>query len=79
MRHRLGLLGATTSLLLAAAVVVAGPAEARRNVGGFVPEVCVAPGNAVLGNPEPGPGAVQICFTDVPKGADVVIAVPKGK
>jgi hypothetical protein len=47
MRRRLGLLGGTTSLLVAAAVVTAAPAEAR-NIGGTVPEgsVCVYPGNS---------------------------------
>jgi len=63
MRHRLGLLGTTTSLLLAAAIVTAAPAEARRNVGGITGD-CVAPGAAVVEPHGPGLGAPCICVID---------------
>ena len=48
MRRRLGLLSVTTWLVLAGVVVTAAPAEARRNVGGSVPEgsICLSPGSA---------------------------------
>jgi|tagenome__1003787_1003787.scaffolds.fasta_scaffold20902306_1 hypothetical protein len=61
MRHRLGLLGTTTSLLLAAAVVTAAPAEARRNVGGIT-GTCVEPGAAVVEAHGTGLGAPCICI-----------------
>lgn len=63
MRHRLGLLGTVTSLALAAAVVTAAPAEARRNVGGITGE-CIQPGNAVVGPHGSGLGAPCICIVE---------------
>jgi hypothetical protein len=53
MRRRLGVLAGTTGLVLAASIVVAGPAEARRNVGGTLPEgsICVYPGGAQFQDP----------------------------
>jgi len=63
MKARLGRLGAVTSVLLATAVVLAAPAEARRNVGGAgpAPEICVLPGQTVLRSDGPGLGAICIC------------------
>jgi hypothetical protein len=63
MRHRLTLLGTATSLALAAAVVTAGPAEARRNLGGTSPDPssCVLPGEAVIRSDQPGLGTICIC------------------
>ena len=63
MRHRLGLLGTTVSLLLAAAVVTAAPAEARRNLGGSQPgaDICVLPGNAGIQSDQQGLGPVCVC------------------
>ena len=63
MRHRLGLVGTTASLLLAAAVVTAAPAEARRNVGGILGD-CVAPGAAVVEPHGLGLGAPCICIVE---------------
>ena len=62
-RRRLTLLGTATSLALAAAVVTAAPAEARRNVGGSGPaaSICVLPGKAELGSTGSGLGAICIC------------------
>ena len=71
MRHRLTLLGTATSLALAAAVVTAAPAEARRNVGGIASETCVAPGHAEIGNHGAGKGATCICVLDGITGAVV--------
>jgi hypothetical protein len=53
MRRRLGVLAGTTGFVLAATIVVAGPAEARRNVGGTVPQdsSCVYPGGAQFQDP----------------------------
>jgi hypothetical protein len=68
MRHRLALVGTATSIALAAAVVTAAPAEARRNLGGLTGE-CVAPGNAVIGTHGPGLGANCICIIDPATGA----------
>jgi hypothetical protein len=81
MRHRVGLLGTITSVLLAAAVVTAAPAEARRNVGGLIGEVCVPPGNAVpqVLDVGPGLGATCICITEVVNGRTVVVAGPNEK
>ena len=79
MRSRFGLVGTTTSLLLAAAVVTAAPAEARRNLGGLVGEECVAPGNAVpqtVNDPRPGVGATCICIINLSTGA---VDGPNGK
>ena len=63
MRYRLGLLGTATTLVLAAAVVTAGPAEARRNLGGSNPgaDICVLPGNAEVRSHHGGLGAICIC------------------
>ncbi len=63
VRRRLTLLGTATSLALAAAVVTAAPAEARRNVGGSEPDasICVLPGRAELGSTGSGLGAICIC------------------
>jgi hypothetical protein len=63
IRHRLTLLGTATSLALAAAVVTAAPAEARRNVGGSEPDasICVLPGKAELGSTGSGLGAICVC------------------
>jgi hypothetical protein len=57
MRRRLGVLAGTTWLLVTAAVVVAGPAEARRNIGGSLPagSTCVYPGGAQFQDSEPPP------------------------
>ena len=80
MRQRVGLLGTITSVLLAAAVVTAAPAEARRNVGGLVGEVCVPPGNAVphvIGDGRPGLGATCICVIETV--GNTVVAGPNGK
>jgi hypothetical protein len=77
MRHRLSVLGTATSFVLALAVVTAGPAEARRNVGGLVPETCVAPGNAVIGTHGPGLGATCICVIETI--GNTVTAGPNGK
>jgi hypothetical protein len=63
MRHRFGLLGTITSILLAAAVVTAAPAEARRNVGGILGD-CVPPGAAVVGPHGSGLGAPCICIVE---------------
>ena len=79
MRHRLGFLGATTSIVLAAAVVLAGPAEARRNVGGLVNEVCVPPGHAEIRTDGPGLGATCICITQEIGDTVTVIAGPNDK
>jgi hypothetical protein len=63
MRYRLGLLGTATTLVLAAAVVTAGPAEARRNLGGSEPgaDICVLPGNAGIQSDHKGLGAICVC------------------
>ena len=79
MRHRLALLGTATSFVLAVAVVTAGPAEARRNVGGLIGETCVAPGNAEIETNGPGLGATCICITEVVNRLTVVVAGPNGK
>jgi hypothetical protein len=79
MRQRLTLLGTATSLALAVTVVLAGPAEARRNVGGLVDEVCVPPGHAVVGSHGPGLGATCVCITSDVTGETVVVAGPNGK
>ena len=76
MTHRRALLGTATSFLLALAVVTAGPAEARRNVGGLDTEVCVAPGHAEIKAAGPGLGATCICVIDA-QGA--VVDGPNGK
>ena len=72
VRRRLTLLGTATSLALAAAVVTAAPAEARRNVGGSEPDasICVLPGRAELGSTGSGLGAICICVL-VPGGGAV--------
>jgi hypothetical protein len=64
VRPRLALLGTATAFVLAMTVATAAPAEARRNVGGLVPETCVAPGHAVIGNHGPGLGANCICIIE---------------
>ena len=48
MRGTFGRLAATTGVALALAVLVATPAEARRNVGGTVPAgaTCLSPGHS---------------------------------
>jgi hypothetical protein len=75
MPSRYGLVGTATSLLLAAAVVTAAPAEAR-NIGGF-DSVCVAPGGAVIGPHGPGLGANCICVV-VATNPSLVLAGPNG-
>ncbi len=77
VRRRLTLLGTATSLALAAAVVTAAPAEARRNVGGVAPETCIAPGHAEIGTHGPGKGATCICILDGITG--VVVAGPSDR
>ena len=77
MRHRVALLGTATSIVLAAAVVTAAPAEARRNVGGLVPETCVAPGHAVIRTDGPGLGPTCICVIEDIGGT--VVAGPNEK
>jgi len=79
VRQRIGLLGTLTSLVLAAAVVTAAPAEARRNVGGLVGETCVAPGHAELKPEGPGKGPTCVCVTEVVGREVVVVAGPNGK
>ena len=79
MRRRLGTLAGTTGLVLAATIMVAAPAEARRNVGGLVGEVCVPPGHAEIKPDGPGLGANCICITQDLIGGTVVIAGPNGK
>ena len=61
MRSRLARLGVVTSVVLTAAIVTAGPAEARRNLGGTGTESCVLPGQAVPRITGPGLGAICIC------------------
>jgi hypothetical protein len=78
MRHRLGLLGTVTSIMLAAAVVTAAPAEARRNVGGIAEQTCVPPGHAVIGTHGPGLGANCICVTEESDHTIIVVAGPNG-
>ncbi len=75
VRHRVGLLGTITPLLLAAAVVTAGSAEARRNVGGVGGE-CLAPNDAVVQNQGAGLGATCICVIEPNSGS--VLAGPNG-
>ena len=70
MRHRVALLGTATSIVLAAA-------EARRNVGGLVPETCVAPGHAVIRTDGPGLGPTCICVIEDIGGT--VVAGPNEK
>jgi hypothetical protein len=77
MRHRVALLGTVTSIALAAAVATAAPAEARRNVGGLVPETCVAPGHAQIKTNGPGLGATCVCVIEDAGGT--VTAGPNGK
>jgi hypothetical protein len=50
VRRTLGRLTATTGVALALAVMIATPADARRNVGGTVPadSFCLKPGAVVL-------------------------------
>ena len=70
MGRRLGALAGTTGILLAATIVAAAPAEARRNVGGTVPEgsVCVYPGN---GTPRSAQAAAVVpCICIVVPGVD---------
>jgi hypothetical protein len=64
MRRRLGVLAGTTGLVLAATIVGAAPAEARRNVGGTVPEgsTCVYPGSAQFQNPA-APALPCVCLS----------------
>jgi len=80
MRHRLTLLGTATSIALAAAVVTAAPAEARRNIGGSEPgaDICVMPGAVEYGSTggERGLGAVCVCV--VAPGSNTVRNVGKG-
>jgi len=65
MRRILGLFGTTISLLVAAAVVSAAPAQAR-NIGGSVPEgaICVTPGQATYGSLNSGPPCVCVILPD---------------
>jgi hypothetical protein len=79
MSPRLALLGTATSFVLALAVVTAGPAEARRNVGGLIGETCVPPGHAVVGAHGPGLGATCSCVTEELNGTTVVVAGPNDK
>jgi hypothetical protein len=76
MRRKVGFLGAVTSLALAAVLVTAGPAQARRNLGGFNSH-CVPPGNAVIGPHGPGLGANCICIIEPTSGQ--VLLGPNGK
>ena len=79
MRRRLGALAGTTGLVLAATIMVAAPAEARRNVGGLITETCVAPGQAEIKPNGPGLGATCICITEQVGREIVVVAGPNGK
>ena len=76
MRQRLTLLGTATSLALAATIVLAGPAEARRNVGGFDGQ-CLAPNAAVVQPHGQGLGATCICVVSRDDHTDV-LAGPNG-
>ena len=69
MRRRLAVLGTTTSMMLVVAVLAAAPAEARRNVGGSVPEdsVCVFPGNSANGSAQAAAVVPCVCIV-VPGG-----------
>ena len=78
MRYKVGFLGTATTLVLAAAVVTAGPAEARRNLGGL-DSVCVAPGNAVVGPHGAGPGLGATCICFVEPNSHQVLLGPNGK
>ena len=79
MRRRIEVLGTATSIALAAVVLTAAPAEARRNVGGFDSVCDATPGQALAGKDTTGLGATQVCFTNGFHGAGVVIAGPNGK
>ena len=73
MRHRLGLIGTVMSFALALAVVTAAPAEARRNVGGLVPEACLTSGHAAVKLDGPGLGATCVCITETLADDTVVV------
>jgi hypothetical protein len=77
VRRRFGFLGIATSIALAATVVLATPAEARRNVGGLVGEACLTSGQAAVKTDGPGLGATCVCITqDLPDHTTVVVAGP---
>ena len=77
MRQRIGRLGAITSLAFAAAIVTAGPAQAR-NIGGLTGE-CLAPGHAALGEHGTGGGLGANCICVVSKdNPRDVLAGPAG-
>jgi hypothetical protein len=65
MRRRLGRLAATTAAALALSVMIATPADARRNLGGTLPEgtTCVQPGGVVLGDPASST-APCVCYSN---------------
>ena len=75
MRRKLTFVGTATSLTLAATVVLAGPAEARRNVGGVLGD-CLAPNAAVVQNQGAGLGATCLCVVEPNSGQ--VLSGPSG-
>jgi hypothetical protein len=79
VRHEIGLLGTVTSVLLAAAVVTAAPAEARRNVGGLVEQICLTSGHAKVKIDGPGLGASCVCIIQEFETGTVVVDGPNGK
>jgi hypothetical protein len=76
VRRRFGFLGMATSIALAATVVLAAPAEARRNVGGLVGEACLTSGQAAVKTEGPGLGATCVCITQTFDDRTVVVAGP---
>jgi hypothetical protein len=74
MRRRLGVLGTTTWVLLTAAVVVAAPAEARRNLGGTVPAdaVCFSPGQTQARSAQANTSLSCFCYVLPPTGQRAV-------
>ena len=69
-----------TSIALAATVVLAAPAEARRNVGGLAPEACLTSPQAAVKVDGPGLGATCVCITEtLPDRTTVVVAGPNDK
>jgi hypothetical protein len=70
MRRTSGRLAATTGVALALAVLVATPADARRNVGGTMPAgaICVSPGQTQARSDRAGEVLDCFCWFVPPAG-----------
>ena len=70
MRRTFGRLAATTGVALALAVMVATPADARRNVGGTMPAgaICVSPGQSEARSDRAHEVPTCVCWVVLPDG-----------